>query len=79
MPTLRQHRKPSVPKEEQEAKRVALQMYSSLTQKTSPKATSAGYIIGACKVLEMLMAQAVEQGSNKEELKMFAIQFIHAL
>jgi len=54
-------------------------MYSSLTQKTSPKATSAGYIIGACKVLEMLMAQAVEQGSNKEELKMFAMQFIHAL
>jgi len=79
MPTARQHRMPSVPKEEQEAKRIAQQMYSSLMQKTAPKATPAGYIIGACKVLEMLLAQAAGQGADKERLKLFAIQFIHGL
>jgi hypothetical protein len=48
-------------------------------QKTAPKATPAGYIIGACKVREMLLAQAAGQGADKERLKLFAIQFIHGL
>ena len=79
MPTARQHRMPSVPKEEQEAKRVAQQMYQSLMLRTAPKATPAGYIIGACKVLEMLLTQAAKQGADKENLKLYAIQFIHGL
>lgn len=79
MPTARQHRMPDVPREEQEAKRIAQQMYQSLMLKTAPKATPAGYIIGACKVLEMLLAQAAEQGADKESLKLYAIQFIHGL
>lgn len=79
MPTARQHRMPDVPREEQEAKRIAQQMYQSLMLKTAPKATPAGYILGACKVLEMLLAQAAEQGADKENLKLFAIQFIHGL
>jgi len=79
MPTAGQHRKPTVPKEEMEAMRIAKQMYSSLMQKTAPKATPAGYIIGACKVLEVLLKQAAEQGADKENLKLYAIQFIHGL
>ena len=79
MPTARQHRMPSVPKEEQEAKRIAQQMYQSLMLRTAPKATPAGYIIGACKVLEMLLTQAAGQGADKERLKLFAIQFINGL
>ena len=54
-------------------------MYSSLTQKTAPKATPAGYIMGACQVLGMLLSQAEQQGADKERLKLFAIQHIHGL
>ena len=79
MPTQRQHKKPEVPSEALEAERVARQMYTSLTGAAAPKATPAGYIMGACKVLEMLIGQAVEQGSDKDSLKLFALQFIHQL
>jgi len=79
MPTARQHKKPAVPREALEAERVAKQMYNSLTQKTAPKATPAGYIMGACQVLGMLLSQAEQQGADKERLKLFAIQHIHGL
>ena len=70
---------PDVPREEREARRIAQQMYTSLTKASAPKATPAGYVIGACKVLEMLLTQAAAQGADKEALKLYAIQFIHAL
>ena len=79
MPTSRSHTKPEVPMEVQEAERIALHMYSSLRQRKAPKARPAGYIIGACKVLEMLLRQAAEQGADKEAMKLYAIQFIHGL
>lgn len=70
---------PSVPREVQEAERIAAQMYSSLTLKTAPKATPAGYIMGACQVLGMLLQQAERQGADKDSLKLYAIQHIHGL
>ncbi len=79
MPTKRIHRKPAVPKEEIEAKKVAEQMYSSLTQKGAPKATSSGCIMGACYVLRMLIEQAVQQGADKNGVKLFSHQFIESI
>ena len=70
---------PTVPREALEAERVAKQMYNSLTQKTAPKATPAGYIMGACQVLGLLLSQAEKQGADKEQMKMYAIQHIHGL
>lgn len=79
MPTKRTHRKPTVPKEALEAEKVAKQMYTSLTQKDAPKATPSGYIMGACYVLKMLIEQAVNQGSNKDGIKLYAHQFIESI
>jgi hypothetical protein len=76
MPTSRQHTKPSVPIEAQEAEKIAKHMYNSLTQQRAPKAHSQGYIMGACTVLKMLLDQAAQQGSDKEELKKLAVSFI---
>lgn len=73
------HKKPVVPKEVTEAKKVAKQMYDALKAEGAPKATPSGYIMGACQVLKMLMTQAVEQGADKEGLKLFAHQFIHSI
>ena len=66
-------------KEELEAEKVAKQMYSALTQKGSPKATPSGYIMGACYVLKTLIEQAVQQGSNKDGVKLYAHQFIESI
>ena len=79
MPTSRQHKKPSVPKEAVEAEKVAKHIYSSLTLKTAPKATPQGYMFGTLTVLRILMEQATEQGSDKEQMKKQAIQFILGL
>ena len=79
MPTKRTHRKPKLPKEVQEAESVARQMYSSLTQEGAPKATPSGYIMGACYTLKMLIEQAVQQGADKNGVKLFAHQFIQSI
>lgn len=76
MTTARNHRKPAVPRAAKEAERVARQMYGSLTQQGAPKATPSGYIMGACTVLKMLMEQAVQQGSDKKQLRQYAASFI---
>ena len=73
----RVHRKPVIPKEVKEAENVARQMYNALMEEDAPKATPAGYIMGACSVIKMLYKQAVEQGANPEELKMFVLQYVH--
>lgn len=70
---------PGMPKQAQEAEKVARQMYNSLTQTNAPKATPHGYIMGACTVLKMLLDQAEQQGSDKEELKQWAVSFIQTL
>lgn len=77
MPTIRQHRKPEVPKEAQQAERIARQMYSSLTLKTAPKASSQGYVIGALTTLKLLFDQAVQQGADREALRQQCEQFVH--
>lgn len=79
MPTSRQHKKPSVPKEVAEAEKVAKHIYSSLTLKTSPKATPQGYMFGTLTVLRIIIEQATEQGRDKEQMKKQAIQFILGL
>lgn len=79
MPTSRPHSKPAVPKEAQEAERVAKHMYSSLTQVRAPKAHPAGYIMGACTVLKLLMDQAVQQGADKDTLKQYALNFVQGI
>lgn len=79
MAIKRTHVKPAIPKEAVEAELVAKQMYKSLTQKTAPKAHPMGYIMGACTVLKMLIDQAEQQGSDKEELKGHALAFISNL
>lgn len=76
MPTGRQHRKPSIPKEVLEAEKVAKHIYSSLTSKTAPKATSQGYLLGTLTLFKIIFEQAVKQGGDKEQIKNQAIQFI---
>lgn len=79
MATNKTHKKPAVPKEAVEAAKVAKQMYLSLTEKGAPKASPEGYIMGACTVVKLLLDQAVAQGSDKEELKLHALNFINGL
>lgn len=79
MPTARQHRKPATPKEVKEAEKIARQMYSSLTASGAPKATPAGYVMGAAQVLKMLIEQAARQGADKEHLKLYTLQFVNAI
>ncbi len=79
MATNKTHKKPAFPKEAVEAEKVAKQMYSSLTEKGAPKASPEGYIMGACTVVKLLLDQAVAQGSDKEELKLYALNFINGL
>jgi hypothetical protein len=79
MPTSREHKKPNVPHEAQEAERVAKHMYTSLTQAEAPKATPTGYIMGACTVLKLLLQQAAAQGANKDELKQWSLNFIQGI
>lgn len=75
----RHHRRPDVPKEALEAERVARQMYNSLTQETAPRATSRGYVMGACAVLKGLVDQACQQGEDRDALKRYALDFINGL
>lgn len=79
MPTGREHRQPEVPKAVQEAERVAKQMYASLKQAKAPKASCAGYVMGACAVVKMMIDQASQQGSDKDALKTWAIGFIQGI
>lgn len=79
MATSRQHKKPEVPREAQEAERVAKHMYTSLTQAKAPKASPAGYIMGACTVLQLLLDQAGRQGADKNALKQFSLNFIQGI
>ena len=65
----RTHTKPAVPKEIQQAEKVAMVMYSSLKAPDAPRASSQGYIIGATMTLKMLFDQAVKQGDDHDELK----------
>ena len=76
MATRKNHSKPLVPQHVAEAEKIAKHMYNSLTQQRAPKAHSQGYIMGACTVLKMLLDQAAQQGSDKEELKKWAVSFI---
>ena len=78
MPTSRQgqHRKPEVPREALEAERVARHMYNALSQKTAPKATSGGYIMGTAMVFKILIDQAVQQGGDRAVLKQQALAII---
>ena len=73
------HKKPSVSPVMQQADRVGKHMYASLTQKTAPKATPEGYILGACCVMKALMQQAEQQGADKDALKQMAQRFIDDL
>lgn len=70
------HKKPAVPKAAKEAEKIAKTMYMALTAPDAPKATPDGYIMGATTVLKMLIDQAVQQGSEKEDLKMYALKQI---
>lgn len=76
MQTKIQHKRPVAQRANSEAEKVAKQMYSSLMLKTAPKATPQGYIVGAVMVLKALIDQAVQQGSDKEQLKAVAIGLI---
>jgi hypothetical protein len=76
MATRKNHSKPLVPQHVAEAEKIAKQMYSSLMLKTAPKATPQGYIVGATIVLKALIDQAVQQGSDKEQLRAVAIGLI---
>jgi hypothetical protein len=76
MPTKGQHKRSVAQRVNNEAEKVAKQMYSSLMLKTAPKATPQGYIVGATIVLKALIDQAVQQGSDKEQLRAVAIGLI---
>jgi hypothetical protein len=76
MPTNKQHKKPLMPKEALESENVAKKLYYALTLKTAPRATPTGYVLGVCTLLKILIDQAEKQGSNKEQLKAQAIDFI---
>lgn len=54
-------------------------MYASLTAPNAPRATSTGYIMGACTVLKILMDQAEAQGADKEALKAQAMKFVEEI
>lgn len=73
------HKKPAVPKEVKEAEKVTRHLYTSLTLEGAPKAHPKGYIMGACTLLKILYNQAVEQGADKNELKLYAIRFAAGL
>jgi len=73
------HTKPAIPKEAQQAEKIADQMYSSLKAPDAPKASPMGYIMGASYVLKMLIDQAVAQGESRDALKLQAMAFIQAM
>ena len=73
------HTKPAVPREAQQAEKVAKQMYQSLTAPEAPKATPMGYIMGGSIVLKMLIDQAVAQGEDRDALKAQALTYIAAM
>lgn len=73
------HTKPAVPREAVEGEKVCKQMYRSLTAPDAPKAHPLGYILGASMVLKMLIDQAVQQGADKEALKMQAMAYIQSM
>ena len=77
--TKRTHTKPVIPREAQEADKVAKQMYQSLTAPDAPKAHPLGYIMGASMVLKMLIDQAVQQGEDREALKAQAMTYIQIM
>lgn len=79
MGNARSHKKPAVSKEAIEAESIAKQMYAALTVKGAPQAHPMGYIMGTCTVLKMLVDQAEQQGSNREELKQYALRFVNEL
>lgn len=79
MATARQHRKPSVPKVEKEAEKVARQMYTALTQEGAPEATPTGYLMGTAMVMKMLLDQAGRQGADREALRKQAMAYIGTL
>lgn len=79
MPTSRQHKKPEVPHEVQEAEKVARHMYASLTQVKAPKATPNGYVMGACVLFKALLDQAAQQGADKDALKQWSLNFIQGI
>ena len=73
------HTKPALPKEAQQAEKIAAQMYSSLTAPGAPKASPMGYILGASYTLKMLIDQAVEQGEDRDKMKAQALTYIAAM
>ena len=73
------HTKPAVPKAALQAEAVTKQMYQSLKAPDAPKASPLGYIMGASMVLKMLIDQAVQQGENRDALKLQAMAFIQSM
>lgn len=73
------HAKPAVPRAAEQAEKVTMQMYSSLTAPGAPKASPQGYIMGASMVLKLLIDQAVAQGEDRDELKAQAMAFIQSM
>ena len=73
------HRKPAVPKVAREAELVAERMYESLKAPDAPRATALGYVMGASMALKMLLDQAVQQGVDKDQLKLQAMAYVQAM
>lgn len=73
------HRKPAEPKVAKEAQLVAEQMYNSLKAPGAPRATVLGYVMGASMALKLLLDQAVQQGGDKDKLKLQAMAYVQAL
>lgn len=70
------HKKPDMPKWTKEAEAITCQMYSSLTASGAPKASTKGYVMGACMTLKMLFDQAVKQGEDHDALKAQIITYV---
>lgn len=73
------HKKPAVPKVAREAQLVAEQMYQSLKAPDAPRTTPMGYIMGASMAMKLLFDQAVQQGADKEKLKLQAMTYVQAM
>ena len=79
MPTAREHKKPEVSRERNEAERISKHMYNSLLQARAPKGHPTGYVLGAAYVMKMLLCQAIKQGGDKDSLKSQAIALIQSI
>ncbi len=69
-------KRPDIPKWAKEAESITSQMYQSLTTDGAPKASTKGYVMGACMTLKMLFDQAVKQGEDHDMLKAQVIKYV---